>query len=210
MAVDHSLGSDHYGVLYCLSFPKPAKLRKEIKCRKLHTINPQAFLGDIMTSPLVLQPKVSLDDLSAQYNQVLTKLLDKHAPLKTCVITIRPYTPWYDEEIQEAKTERRKYERIWRKSKLEVFKQIYRGKCRDVNSRNKLKLNDTKTEVQYITSKRKVGCVQELRVGDVSLQPVSSDPTPYGVLHPSLVKLQQTKCGKDRGHTKESHLLYTE
>ena len=53
-------------------------------------------------------------------------MLDKHAPVKTQTIVMRPQVPCYTDEIRQAKGERRKAERRWRLSKLDsdlaVFK----------------------------------------------------------------------------------------
>ena len=47
--------------------------------------------------------------------------LDKHAPLMTRTIVQRPRVPWFspDQEIREAKRQRRKAEKRWTKSRLE-------------------------------------------------------------------------------------------
>ena len=34
------------------------------------------------------------------YNKLLSDLLDKHAPLKTRFITLRPAAPWYTDDIK--------------------------------------------------------------------------------------------------------------
>ena len=54
--------------------------------------------------------------------------------LKRRVVTLRPSTPWYNDEIASAKRERRKLERHWRKTKLTVHQQLYKDKCKQVRS----------------------------------------------------------------------------
>ncbi|PVD19602.1 hypothetical protein C0Q70_20092 [Pomacea canaliculata] len=56
----------------------------------------------------------------------LTALLDKFAPVKKRCITERPDTAWFTPEVRRAKKVRRQAERRWRKSRLEVDRQIYR------------------------------------------------------------------------------------
>ena len=41
----------------------------------------------------------NLSEITDHYNNVLSEVLDKHAPEKSKVITIRPAAPWYSEEI---------------------------------------------------------------------------------------------------------------
>ena len=56
---------------------------------------------------------------------VLSSILDKHAPLRKRVITIRPRAPWYSEEIKEQKVICRRLERRWRRSRLTSDYQSY-------------------------------------------------------------------------------------
>ena len=63
------------------------------------------------------------------YNTVLSSLLDSHAPLKTAYVTSRILQPWMSEEILSVTREKRKSERIWRKTKLTVHLKIFRALC---------------------------------------------------------------------------------
>ena len=56
-------------------------------------------------------------------------ILDKHAPLRTKIITLRPNAPWYCEEIRKQKSTFRKLERCWRRSKLESDYRPYANQC---------------------------------------------------------------------------------
>ena len=58
-----------------------------------------------------------MDAFAREYNTTLSALLDQHAPLKTRRIVIRPVVPWYNEVIDNAKQQRKKAERKWRKTK---------------------------------------------------------------------------------------------
>ena len=66
-----------------------------------------------------------LNEIVYQYNSCLHNILDNHAPLKSRTITIRPYNPWYSPEIDEAKKLWKPLERKWRKTKLEVDREIF-------------------------------------------------------------------------------------
>ena len=50
------------------------------------------------------------------YNEVLQNIVDKHAPEKTRVVTIRPEAPWYNSNLADEKRLKRKYERKYNKS----------------------------------------------------------------------------------------------
>ena len=64
---------------------------------------------------------------------VLSELLEKHAPLKKRMITLRPAAPWYTDAIRTEKEKRRKLERRWRASGLTVHRELYVDQCKLVN-----------------------------------------------------------------------------
>lgn len=61
----------------------------------------------------------SFGELVYEYNTTLKLLLDRHAPLKTMTITLRPTALWYTEELRSEKKKRRALEPRWRSSKRE-------------------------------------------------------------------------------------------
>ena len=70
-----------------------------------------------------------LDDLVRNYNDIIRAAVDKHAPVQTKVVTLRPNTQWYSQEIHSVKEDKRKAERVWRRTKLEVHRQMFKEKC---------------------------------------------------------------------------------
>ena len=74
-----------------------------------------------------------VDEYADTFNKSLSSLVDKHAPLKTKTIVLRPSNPWYTEELHSAKHLKRKLERKWRKTDLTVDHKIYRKQCSYVN-----------------------------------------------------------------------------
>ena len=102
--------SEHYVVSCSLALPKKAFERKEVNYRKMKSIDLQEFRDDISDSPListVYEAGHDLESLLTLFNTTLIVLLDKHAPLKTRTITIRPSAPWYTEDIREEKQKRK-------------------------------------------------------------------------------------------------------
>ncbi|KAK6178362.1 hypothetical protein SNE40_013158 [Patella caerulea] len=68
------------------------------------------------------------------------RVLDEHAPLKLRTLKSSKPLPWYNGDIHTERCTRRRYERKWRKTKLEVHKQIYQKQAlRVVNLINKTK-----------------------------------------------------------------------
>ena len=64
---------------------------------------------------------------------MLCKALDKLAPKRTRTIVIRPNAPWYNEEIAAQKRKRRRLERKWRSTGLEIDRINYMEQCNVVN-----------------------------------------------------------------------------
>ena len=79
----------------------------------------------------------SCTTLSAeQLHRLLQNLLDQHAPATQRKVSSRPPSPWFcavGPQLLEAKRERRRAERLWLKSGLEVHKQIVRSACKLVS-----------------------------------------------------------------------------
>ena len=72
--------------------------------------------------------------MAEQYNIVLKELLDKHAPERSILVTIRPKAPWYTNKVREAKRSKRRAERKLKSSVLEVDRQLFKGECKSYNA----------------------------------------------------------------------------
>ncbi len=73
------------------------------------------FIAELQVSDLLKSPPDNLDGLVTLFNDTLSSLVDKHAPLKTQSMA-RPLQPWFNDKIKEAKLLRRSLERTYRKS----------------------------------------------------------------------------------------------
>ncbi|CAG2185365.1 unnamed protein product [Mytilus edulis] len=99
---------DHFAVLCELNITKPPKQRKSVIFRKFKEINIKNIEMDINNSLLLNEQNTSVEQVVASYDSVLRTVLDKHAPEQSKVITQRPNTEWYTDELRFAKRERRK------------------------------------------------------------------------------------------------------
>ena len=69
-----------------------------------------------------------------QYDDTMSSLLDKHAPLQTRTITVRPNVPWFNGDIKMAKQKRRQLDGGCRQSRLTVhLDNIFKEQKRHVN-----------------------------------------------------------------------------
>lgn len=97
-------------------------------------VDKDVFRSHLADSSLVKSPASDLTKLCDQYDSVLTTILDRHAPLRSRLISQRPKAPWYTDDIKENKTKRRNLERRWRCSRLTVDWQIYVTQCNKVKN----------------------------------------------------------------------------
>ena len=145
----HDSPSDHNFITFNVKLARAPLSKKMVNLRKWKDLNITDFKNDILTSELVASPAKELEALAAQYDRVLHDLLDKHLPIKTHKITLRPHAPWYDDTVRKAKREKRQYERRWQSSKLEVDRHLYRDQCARYNSiLNTAKRNHHKSQIE--------------------------------------------------------------
>src|SRR6218665_3539208 len=105
--------SDHYPIFTLLNIlPTPRPAPAPHSFRRISSINIEAFMRDLFSSDLVLNPPSSLDDLLCSYNATLSSLLDKHAPIITKSGS-HSNNPWYTSYLQAFKSFRRRLERTY-------------------------------------------------------------------------------------------------
>jgi exonuclease III len=83
--------SDHFPVFSSLNItpPKPSPLSKH-SFRPIKSINIHSFIRDILSSTLITHPPSNLSDLVDCYNSTLSSLLNKHAPVITKTLRLKP------------------------------------------------------------------------------------------------------------------------
>ena len=126
--VCHDLASDHYAILCHLSTPKPKCPPKCISTRSIGKIDHVEFARDIAQFST---PNLSI----SEFNSNLSRIFDKHAPVRQIKIRDGKPTPWYraiSSQLRETKIQRRRAERAWKKSRLTVHKEIYDAAKRKV------------------------------------------------------------------------------
>ncbi len=74
-------------------------------------------MAELNDSDLVQSLPEDLESLTAAFNDTLSKLIDKHAPVKTkSMVNERPMQLWFNDQIKPANIHRRKLERIKKRS----------------------------------------------------------------------------------------------
>jgi hypothetical protein len=100
-----------------------------VSYRKYRAIELADFASDIESTITFHSEEMPLDDLVRNYNDSIRAAVDKHALVQTKVVTLRTNTQWYSQELHAVKKDKRKAERVWQRTKLEVHRQIFREKC---------------------------------------------------------------------------------
>ena len=80
--------------------------------------------------PDILDQDISVDT----YNATLGEVYNAHFPLQTRWVTHRLRSAWYTSDLRAMKREKRQSERKFRKSRLEVHKQLFEESCATYNS----------------------------------------------------------------------------
>ena len=142
-----SLLSDHFAIHFNLNVGKPPPLREFVQYRKLKSVNHQQLDEDLQNVGLAHESGDDINQLVTQYNDRLSQLLDKHAPMKKAKLVIKPRALWYTPSIAKAKRLRRKLERQWRRTKLTVHQQMFKEQRQQVSSLNR------KTHAIYYNNK---------------------------------------------------------
>ena len=108
-----TLITDHYAIDFIININTPKVIRKITSFRKLKTINFTHFSVDINDSPYSTLTSIS------PFHNVLTLLLNKHAPLTNKLIPTHTTIPWFSIELGTQKRLVRKKNRIYNKSPTE-------------------------------------------------------------------------------------------
>ena len=94
--------SDHMASHVLFACQRPHPERKEVYVRALRQINNYSLEADLAS----LNIEIECDDVNvvvAQYNTSVSRLLDKHAPLKNICIVDRPLSDWMTDDIRALK-----------------------------------------------------------------------------------------------------------
>ena len=116
---------------------KPSVPTKSIEYRKYRSIDKAAFRDDIAASELAAIPAIvavagDATELFDKYNAVVSAIVDKHAPLQSGRVAVRPLVPWFSDALADAKRERRRIERKWRHTPIQINRDIYKTQCAHV------------------------------------------------------------------------------
>ena len=124
---------DHITVLCDLELGNPPPKVKQVSSRKIKEIDREKLQADLLSSELYQNTPDTLDELVNSYNTTLAQALDRHAPLRTKMISSRPLVPWFNDEIKATRREKRNTERTWRRTGSREDMLAYKAKYNNAN-----------------------------------------------------------------------------
>ena len=116
---------------------------KKIRFDQLKEIDIPMFKNDISSSELCVNSFTDIDELSRCYDTTLSSILDKHVPMTTKIMVVRPVLPWFNDDLKKLKAERRKCERKMLQSGCSSDREIY------YRTRDKYSACLRKTKISY-------------------------------------------------------------
>ena len=139
--------SDHFAVHTLVKVHRLVRPQKTVVFRRLKSIDREAFVSDLLASSIFIDPENDTASLLAQYNTDVRAVLDKHAPLITKRLTVRPDNPWECEEICTCRRSLRRWERKYRARGLTIDRECL------TNAREALKKLIFEKKSSFITQK---------------------------------------------------------
>ena len=110
--------SDHHLVSCELSIDTPVTAKRTIVYRNLKSIDTESFRKDILELDLSKNyMDLQLEPLAESYDDQLRRLLDKHAPVISRTTAARKREPWMNSEVFQALRDKRRAERLFKKTK---------------------------------------------------------------------------------------------
>ena len=134
--------SDHRALHVSLTCSRAHPERKQIEVRSLKRIQCDVLEADLI-GVNIDRECTDVNLVVRQYDASLSSLLDKHAPSKRINVVERPMNDWMTDDILVLKALRRKYESLWRKTRLTVHFDMYSESCMNV----KTAISNSKSEI---------------------------------------------------------------
>ena len=144
--------SDHSLIKSSLTVNKLSSIITFRHWRPLRKVDFSELDNALHESELIQNPTDNVDDYVRQIDEIVLKELDKVAPLKTSRRVQRPLPcdMFLSSEAVEAKRQRRRLERLWKRTDNEDIRQRYRETCREANK----KINESRSN--YLSDKLKL------------------------------------------------------
>lgn len=156
--------SDHRVVTCKLNCPKPPVSKVLVSYRSTKQLNSDDLTNTISESFSHDHTTIAdANGLIDTYNGTLKSIYDDIAPIQTRLVNHRPWAPWYNDALREAKRAKRRMERKYRKSHLTVDKQLFTESCERYNRMlEKYKIDYYKDKIKQADNNKLFRLVENL------------------------------------------------
>ena len=154
--------------------------KPEIKCRHitfqdLYSIDPEVIASVIKLDDTLLDvTPPEFESWLKQFEEALSRALDKYAPVQTKMISERSKVPWFTKSVKEFKLKMRQREKLWRKYKRNdrwlAFKVARQDYCRSLNEAKTMVIS--KKVLEFGPDMRKLYAVVNGILGTVKCNPL--------------------------------------
>ena len=141
--------SHHFMIDFVFHAQAKEIFSKSLTYRNVKGVNSEMFCNEVTTGLSMLPYTTSMADKVSNYNEVMSDVVNKHAPVKTKTIKVVPQAPWFDAEYASLRRQRRKAEKKYRQTSQIDDKEEYITLRRQTTA-----LSKTKKE-SYISDKLK-------------------------------------------------------
>ena len=117
--------SHHFLIDFVFNAELSESITKTITYRNVKKVDCLKFRNDIQDTLSDLPHSNNMKEKITNYNNAMTTVLNKHAPVITKTIRIVPHAPWFDAEYADLRRKRRKAERRFRKTGNEEHENEY-------------------------------------------------------------------------------------
>ena len=94
----------------------------EMECRNLKNINTEQFKTELKNKLENIQENVNIEEMYGNYLNIITSIIEKHAPTLKRKCTKKQCKAWFNEEALKLKIQRRRTEKIGKKAKVNCIK----------------------------------------------------------------------------------------
>ena len=144
-AVSHFI-NDHQALHASVRCIRPHPFfHKRLRVRALRNIDGERLDSDL-ASFTVDNECVDVNTVVARYDEFLSSLLNKHAPLKEIDVVERPLNDWMTDNTLALKKIRRQRGKIWRQSPITINYDLYYENCEAVKNAIKDSVVSDETE----------------------------------------------------------------
>lgn len=117
--------SHHFLIDFVFNADVVEATTKTITYRNVKKVNCEIFCNDIAAEYSKLSSTTDMKEKMTGYNEVMTTVMNKHAPEMTKNIRLVPHAPWFDTEYASLRRQRRKAEKKSKKTGNQADEDVY-------------------------------------------------------------------------------------